>query len=136
MYLGEAGGGGVLYGPDEQLKLTYSWNLGTETNNVAEAWALWQGLVQASNLGIQELSVVGDSRVIIQAVNTKVLPSSSHLNQILRRILEMLPNFQFIEFFHALRAFNEPADRAANDAIGLSQGTLVINGEYKIFLVP
>ena len=38
---GEAGGGGVLHDPEDNLLLKYSWGLGTETNNMAEALALW-----------------------------------------------------------------------------------------------
>jgi hypothetical protein len=39
-----ASGGGVLLNPNEQLELSYAWGLGVETNNRAEALALWQVL--------------------------------------------------------------------------------------------
>ena len=62
---GEAGGGGVLHDPEDNMMLKYSWGLGTETNNMVEALALWQGLIQAKNMGINDLIVFGDSRIII-----------------------------------------------------------------------
>jgi ribonuclease HI len=37
---GEAGGGGVLYDPDEILEWVYSWGLGEDTNNMEEALSL------------------------------------------------------------------------------------------------
>jgi hypothetical protein len=67
---GKAGGGGGLFDPKGNLIWKFSWGLGVETNNVAEALALWKGLNQASHLGITYLTVVGDSRLIIQVVIT------------------------------------------------------------------
>jgi ribonuclease HI len=86
LILGEAGGGGVLFGPDGDRIFTYSWNLGIESNNMAEALALWQGLNQALLQGIQALTVVGDSRMIIHSIKSLNLPSSIRLRQVLRRI--------------------------------------------------
>ena len=80
---GEAGGGGVLYDPEGNMNLTYSWNLGIDSNNMAEALALWQGLSQAIRLGIQDLMVVGDSRLIIHHLICRSFPSSTHLRQVI-----------------------------------------------------
>jgi hypothetical protein len=41
---GEEGVGGVLFGPRGKMMITYSWNLGTTTNNSAEAYALLKGI--------------------------------------------------------------------------------------------
>jgi hypothetical protein len=71
----EAGGGGVLYGPDEVQEWVFSWGLGEDTNNMAEALGLWQGLNQAREHGINEITVIGDSRLLIQALVTNSLPS-------------------------------------------------------------
>jgi ribonuclease HI len=45
--LGVEGGGGILVGPNGLSEIRFSWGLGIETNNIAEALALWQGLNQA-----------------------------------------------------------------------------------------
>ena len=42
--LGVVGGGGILLNPDEILELSYSLGIGEDTNNIAEALALWKGL--------------------------------------------------------------------------------------------
>lgn len=39
---GATGGGGILIDPDGLTELSYSWGLGVDTNNIAEALALWQ----------------------------------------------------------------------------------------------
>jgi hypothetical protein len=37
--------GGVLYGPRGTRVLEFSWNLGIASNNVVEAYAVYQGLL-------------------------------------------------------------------------------------------
>jgi ribonuclease HI len=133
---GNAGGGGVLYGPEGDMKITYSWNLGIDSNNMAEALALWQGLNQAIIHGIQELTVVGDSKLIINCINSKTLPSSYRLCQVLRRIFLLIPAFHFIDLFHVLRKNNVQADKAANEAISLSKGILKVNDDHQLVSIP
>jgi ribonuclease HI len=72
--IGVTGGGGVIFDPAEFRELVYSWGLGEETNNIAEALSLWQGLIQARKLAIQDIVVIGDSRILIQALATNTLP--------------------------------------------------------------
>ena len=97
----------MLYDPEGNLNLTYAWNLGIDSNNMAEALALWQGLSQAIRLGIQDLTVVGDSRLIRHHLICYIFPSSSRLRQVIRRIFLLMPLFSSIEFFHVLRVHNE-----------------------------
>jgi ribonuclease HI len=132
---GKAGGGG-LFDPGGNLIWKFSWGLGVETNNVAEALALWQGLSQASHLGITDLTVVGDSRLIIQVVITRNLPPSCHLKQVMKCILALLPKFSDIGFYHVLRAHNGIADQATNEAFSLSKGSLKLNNALSLCLFP
>jgi hypothetical protein len=62
------GGGGVLVSPTGHLELSFSWGLGIESNNRAEALALWKGIIQAINHNVQDLVIIGDSRLVIQAL--------------------------------------------------------------------
>jgi ribonuclease HI len=55
--------------------LDYFWNLGMETNNKAEAYALLQGIHLEKKGKIQILNVVGDSKTIIR---TMIWGSSPH----------------------------------------------------------
>jgi hypothetical protein len=81
---GEAGGGGVIIDPEEIKVLSYSWGIDKDTNNIAEALALWQGLSQAQIMNITDLNVFGDSRIIIQALSCKNLTKHMRLRQILQ----------------------------------------------------
>ena len=126
----------MLYDPEGHLNLNYAWNLGIDTNNMVEDLALWQGLSQAIRLDIQDLTVVGDSRIILHHLICRELPSSFRLRQVIRRIFLLLPLFNSIEFFHVLRDLNEQADSAANEAISIGLGVLSINGVQSLEPIP
>ena len=94
-----AGGAGVFFTPDGIIETTFSWGLGTETNNIAEALALWKGLVIAKNKGITRLTVLGDSRIVIQAIVEGTLPNHLHLRQLLTKIQYLVCSFHKSYFF-------------------------------------
>jgi hypothetical protein len=61
----EADGRGVIIDPEEIKVLSYSWGIVKDTNNIAKALTLWQGLSQAQLMNITDLNVFGDSHIII-----------------------------------------------------------------------
>ena len=117
-------GSGVFFTLDGIIEITFSWGLGTETNNMAEALALWQGLVIAKNKGITRLSVLGDSRIVIQAIVEETLPNHLHLRQLLTKIQSLVRSFHKTNFFHVLRIHNKEADLATNLGSMISPGSL------------
>jgi len=133
---GAAGGGGILLNPDGTTLLRYHWGLGIESNNRAEALALWQGLTLALKRNIQSLTVFGDSRLIIQAMNSLSNPLQIHLVRILKKIRSMLVKFQKIPFYHILRQLNYQADLEANLGSASSQITLSVNFEESHCIIP
>ena len=125
---GPSGGGGVILFPSGSTRSSYAWGLGVDSNNVAEFYALWQGLRQAIRLNIRKISVFGDSRIVVQAICTKSCPTSLPLKRIFQKILSLAGKFQSISFFHILRHLNSIADLEANHAMLLSMGTITENG--------
>jgi ribonuclease HI len=71
------GGGGVLYELGGKRILNYCWNLGKDTNNKAEAYALLKGLQLANQRQIHSLNVVGDSKTIIRMIVLVLLTRNS-----------------------------------------------------------
>jgi ribonuclease HI len=124
---GEVGGGGVIIDPEEIKVLSYSWGIDKDTNNIAEALALWQGLSQAQIMNITDLNVFGDSRIIIQALSSKNLTSHMRLRQILKKIKLLMTTFKSIQLFHILRELNGEADKEANKAVLLRKGVLSLD---------
>ena len=58
---GAARGGGIISCPEGNIETEYYWNIGNNTNNMAKAYGLWQGLKQLEDRRIEEAIVFGDS---------------------------------------------------------------------------
>ena len=110
--------------------------LGTETNNIVEALALWQGLVIAKNKRITRLAVLGDLRIVIQAIVEGNLPNHLHLRKLLNEIQSLVHFFHKVNFFLMLRIHNKEANLAANVGSTLSPSSLQINGSHDFFPLP
>eukprot|EP00253_Pinus_taeda_P010228 PITA_10228 len=133
---GIAGSGGVLLNPGGFTEMRFHSGLGIETNNRAEALALWQGLNLAINRNILSLFVFGDSRLIIQDLLFPKTPHQVHLAPIIKKIRLLLPKFNKIAFFHILRALNTQADLEANLGSLCSRRSLVINSTESSCAIP
>ena len=107
-----------------------------ESNNITEALALWKGLLIAKNKRITKLSMLGDSRIVIQTLVEGSLPNHLHLSQLMKRIQSLARYFHKIDFFHVLGIHNKEADLAANVGTSLSVGSLLINGYYAFCPLP
>ena len=64
-----ARGGGVVICPEGKTETEYYWNIEEDSNNMAEANGLGQGLKQLKDKGVDDAMVFEDSRLIIQAMN-------------------------------------------------------------------
>ena len=72
---GVASGVGIILDPENQVKITYSWGIEENTNNIAEALSLWQGISKMTAHNIENEMVFGDSHLIIQALLSNSIPS-------------------------------------------------------------
>jgi ribonuclease HI len=133
---GQAGGGGTIESPNAETMVRYALGLGIATNNSAEAMALWQGLCQASKHGIQNLIIIGDSRMIISAIIRSSKNQSAQLNNLLDKIRLLLRSFTSYKLFHVLRDLNEDADAEANRGALLAPGSLNLNGLLSTVEMP
>lgn len=133
---GAVGGGGVLLNPTGSITLSFSWGLGQDSNNRAEALALWQGLKLALSKNLKSLVLFGDSRIIVQAMNTKRSPSQVHLTHLFKKINLLASKFQKISFFHVLRDLNALADQEANNGSLLGRSLLSLDGIVSFCNIP
>ena len=106
------------------------------SNNMAEALALWQGLKLAQERNLKSLVVFGDSKLILQSLITKNLPSNIFLSAIIKKILLIAAKFQVISFYHVLRGLNDKADLEANRAALLDKNVLAVSGRESICSIP
>jgi ribonuclease HI len=133
---GATRGGGIFLNPDEMVELDFSWGFGEDTNNIVEALALWQGIFQLKSLGINDVLVFEDSRMIINSINSHSLPQNMRLRHLLQKINNLISFFHKIEFFHILRDLNSEVDRAANKATLMRKEHLTLNEKPVSFQSP
>ena len=116
-----AGSGTVLY-----RGATRVWQggqyLGCTTNNVAEYTGLLHGLEVAKKLGVGQLEVRGDSKLVLSQVKGEWRCEKPHLQALCARAKELVQGFRACSLVHVPRAENAEADAIANRAMDARQG--------------
>jgi len=126
----------VIFFPRGQIKTTFSWSMVIASNNQVEAYALFKGLSLAKRLGIKDISIIGDSGVILNQIRKRSPPQDMKLKSIIVRALGESEAFQSLQCFHLLRINNARADSFVNLAIRDFPGTLRINGQATHHYIP
>jgi ribonuclease HI len=95
---------------------------GKGTNTKAELLGIWTLLMWARQLGIQCISVMGDSKMIIDWLNCLcVIKNITHTHRC-DRIRALAKTFTEIEFRHIYRELNTVADKLSKEALGWKEG--------------
>jgi ribonuclease HI len=111
---GPSGAGGVIFNQSGEVVAEISEYLGIQTNNYAEYQGLILTLQRAIELGIDEVSVFMDSKLIVEQVNGKWKVKSVTLRPLYNTVVGLLPNFKKITFKHVYRHLNKHADNLVN----------------------
>jgi ribonuclease HI len=133
---GQAGGGGIISEPFGTIHLSYTWGLGYASNNQAEYLALWQGLIQALKLNVQKIMIFGDSKQVVEALNSKKSPKDIALAHLYKKIFLLLSQLKEYKLYHVLRTLNGQADTEANRDTLLSKTQLTVNGGTSFQTIP
>ena len=89
---GKAGGGGLIRDCQGNWVKGYMRNIGVATNITAEFWALRDDLILASQLGITQLLVELDAKVVVDLVLSRK-PSNSPYSSLLNDCRFLLNRF-------------------------------------------
>jgi len=119
---GPSGIGVVIYNNGTEI-FSKSKYIGDQTNNQSEYNALILGLQCALKLNITDISVFGDSLLVIQQTNGVFRVKNEKLIPLYETINDLKTKFNSITFKHVYRDQNKRADKLAN--IGLE------NNQYK-----
>ncbi|RHN49887.1 putative ribonuclease H [Medicago truncatula] len=119
---GPAGAGAVLYDEDWCLLYRFREGLGYQTNNAAEYRALILGLNQAIYKGYRNISVHGDSLLVVNQFLGIWKINNPRLRNLCDEALELADNFHSLQIQHIPRECNTEADAQANRAIYLRDG--------------
>lgn len=114
---GKAGAGAVIYENNVEI-----WSLGffvgeKQTNNYAEYYGMICGLEEAIKLGIECITVKGDSLLVIKQMKGEYQVKSENLLKLYNHSKILEKHFKKIEFIHIYRNENKFADYLSN--IGL-----------------
>jgi ribonuclease HI len=122
---GRSGAGAVLYNPQMQQIWTGSEYLGDSlTNNEAEYRSLILGLQAARAQGIQELTVHGDSTLVINQMLRQWTVNAPHLVVLYDQASHLVEDFNTIIFRPIPRSYNSIADGLSNQAIDIHLSTV------------
>ena len=116
---GICGCGFVIYMNNNIIAEDYCVVSENNTNNFAEYMALILGLIKANELGITNLLIKGDSKLVINQVTGEFNVKSDNLINLYMEAKKLLKNFNYVAFEHIKRNLNKVADKLANKAMDL-----------------
>lgn len=121
---GPAGYGAVVWSADRRTVLAESKQaIGRSTNNVAEYRGLIAGLEDALNLGATDVSVLMDSKLVIEQMSGRWKVKHPDLVELHVQARSVASQFRRINYAWIPRAQNAYADRLANEAMDAAAQT-------------
>ena len=114
---GLCGSGYVIYKDNEIIKEGHKMVSEENTNNYAEYMALILGLEYAVENNIQDLLILGDSKLVINQVNGIFQCKSENLVPLYNKVKTFLSKLKEYKCEHILRDKNKVADKLANIAM-------------------
>ena len=123
---GKAGGGGLICDHQGKWIKGYMRHIDVATSIIAEFWALRDGLMLASQLGITQLLVELDAKVIVDLVlSTK--PSNNSYFSLLNDCRYLIRQFHWIKTSHVFREVNMCTNHLAKGGCTLSGNFVVLD---------
>ena len=107
----------VLRDPEGKIALELAKNIGRETNNVAEYFALLAALDYAASHNIAALRVRSDSELLVRQMQGRYKVKSADLKPLHERASKLSRQLQYFAVEHVRRELNRDADALANVAL-------------------
>jgi ribonuclease HI len=119
---GPAAFGYVLESDDGTILDARSEAIGVATNNVAEYRALIEGLRRALEIGIDDLTVVSDSELIVKQMRGEYRVKNEALRALSLEAASLAGQLGRVVYTAVGREHNELADRLVNEALDREGG--------------
>jgi len=91
--------------------------LGQATNNVAEYTALVKALERAVSLQARIVHVKSDSELLVKQLSGEYRVRNAGLLPLYERVLQLVPQFDHIDYAHVYREQNRRADKLCNQVL-------------------
>lgn len=112
----EAGLGCCIHDWEGRIVASLDKPLGITSNNLAEVYALIEGLLLCRRLGLDSIEIEGDSTIIVNAVRKGSTPNW-FLNSYIHRVMDILRDFNHFKINHIYREGNKCVDSLANRGV-------------------
>lgn len=119
----------VLRDPSGKIVLELAKNIGRETNNVVEYYALLAALDYAATHDIRALRIRSDSELLVRQMQGRYKVKSPDLKPLHERAAKLARQFQYFIIEHVRRELNTDADALANVALDQGGTTGVVRRE-------
>jgi ribonuclease HI len=119
---GPGGAGAVLYKGEIEIWSDCTFVGKKVTNNIAEYTGLIIGLKQAIKIGIKNITVNGDSQLVIKQMTGTYKVNSENLIELYKTAKQLEKSFDSISFNHVYRKDNKRADSLSNDGLVKPEG--------------
>jgi ribonuclease HI len=107
----------VIRDPGGKVILELAKNIGRETNNVAEYYALLAALDYATSHNISALRIRSDSELLVRQMQGRYKVKSADLKPLHERASKMAKQIGYFAIEHVRRELNRDADALANVAL-------------------
>jgi ribonuclease HI len=107
----------VIRDPNGKTILELAKNIGRETNNVAEYYALLAALDYATSHNISSLRIRSDSELLVRQMQGRYKVKSADLKPLHERASKMAKQIGYFAIEHVRRELNRDADALANVAL-------------------
>ena len=114
---GPAGIGALVTDADGAVLAEVADGIGVATNNVAEYRAAIAGLERARDLGVTEILLRSDSRLLIEQLAGRFRVKNPTLQRLHHEARQLLTGFRSARLKHVPREQNKEADRLANRGV-------------------
>ena len=123
---GPAGYGVVVQDESGRKVAALSEYLGHQTNNFAEYQGLIAALEFAIKHGPKALKLISDSELLVRQIKGIYKVKNATLQELHGRAKELIAQLDWFSIGHALREYNQEADRLANEAMDKGAGRSVM----------
>jgi ribonuclease HI len=104
----------VICEMDDTVVEKSGYYMGMATNNQAEYYGMIKGLERARDLGIDEITLLSDSQLVVNQMNGFYKVKNQELAPLHQQLAGLSQSFEKISFTHVPRELNKIADKEVN----------------------
>src|SRR5580704_1439676 len=119
----------VIRDPSGKTILELAKNIGRETNNVAEYYALLAALDYATSHNVSSLRIRSDSELLVRQMQGRYKVKSPDLKPLHERAAKLARQIQYFVIEHIRRELNSDADALANIALDQASERRTVKSE-------